>query len=176
MRGVSPLKNISPELTFVESSTEEVAVEHVIVSHMPDKKAKIAAKTSKARKTLKQAKRGQKARRPKKQSAKSKKTPLADLDTVAQGHVQDCKRWVSKGEVQKGVVACEKAFKLNKNAQAKQFLDEAESQAKTFYIQGYALESIAPQQSKTFFTRALLYAPSQSQWKRKSIEGLRRLK
>jgi len=107
-------------------------------------------------------------------SRKAKPKPtLEDLSSSAQKAFQACKTWVMQGDVQKGVIECERAVELSNHAQAAVFIKEAEAKAKAFYIQGSAIESFDTSQAKSLYMRALQYAPSKSPWKTKAMQGLK---
>ncbi|MCB1198411.1 MAG: hypothetical protein KDK51_08550 [Deltaproteobacteria bacterium] len=85
-----------------------------------------------------------------------------------------CKRWVENDEIQKAVIDCQKATQWTEHTKAQQFLRESEIHAKNFYMQGYAVEKIDPVKARESYMQAVLYAPTQSLWKKKSLARIKK--
>lgn len=100
---------------------------------------------------------------------------LEERKLLSEMYVLTCKQWVVKKDIQKAIIDCERAKALFPHEVARTFLKETESQAKDLYYQAYALESIDPQEALTLYQQAILYAPSQSAWKKKSLRKVVRL-
>jgi len=99
-----------------------------------------------------------------------------EKELLSEIYLLSCKTWVSQNDIQKGLVDCEKSYNLTRHPKAKQFMKEADGKAENLYYQAYAMENLDPEEAKNKYHEAIAYASSQSAWKRKSLERIKKMK